>query len=179
MPDLQKMMEQLFGGKGGPGGGEMPDLQKMMEQLFGGQGPGGPGGGEAPDLQKMMEQLFGGRDRGGERPGRGPEAPEAPRSAPQSGFLGVRAAQQQGGAPGVVIDQVVEAGPAAKGGLSKGDCIVSVDGKATPNMDALKDALAGKGAGTTIQVVVERTVFADTVPVTERKTLQVTLGARQ
>jgi S1-C subfamily serine protease len=48
--------KDLFGGQGGPNGGNGGlDLQKMMEQLFGGQG--GPGGGEMPDLQKIMDQL--------------------------------------------------------------------------------------------------------------------------
>src|SRR5262245_4145025 len=97
----------------------------------------------------MMEQLFGGQcPGGGEEP-----APRAPRAAPGSGFLGIRAAQQQGTAPGVLVDMVVENGLAAAGGIQKGDCIVEVDGKAVAILEGLRGAMAGKGPGTCVKVI--------------------------
>jgi S1-C subfamily serine protease len=178
MPDLSK----LFGGENG----EAPDFSKLfgpdsplkdlfgpdspLKDLFNGQGGGGEQG---KQLQDMLQRMFG----QGQQPG-GPGQPAQPTPGAPQGFLGVQAAQGQTSAPGVLIDQVVTGSPAAQGGVQRGDVIVSVDGKATPNMDALRGALTGKGPGTKVQLTVERASFVDTVLVSQRVQLDVTLGTR-
>ena len=198
--DMQKMMEQMFGGGngempdlselfgggngempdlselfGGGNGGQGPDLQKMMEQLF-----GGGNGGEGPDLQKMMEQLFGGG--GGEMPDLGElfgggQRPGQPQPAAPKAFLGVQI-DQNAGVNGLLVNEVIPDSAAAKHGVKKGDVIVSIDGRATGSFQTLMEIMSDKEVGQTITIEVDRAVFVDTVLVTKRLSLPVTLGAR-
>jgi S1-C subfamily serine protease len=184
MPDMQKMMEQLFGGNGGEmpdlgelfgggQGGQGMDLQKMMEQLFGGNG------GEAPDMQKMMEQLFGGGN--GEMPdlgelfGGGQPQPQQP-AAPKA-FLGVQV-DRNARVNGLLVNELVPGSSAEKHGVKKGDVIAAIDGRAVGSFETLIEIMSGKEIGQTVTLEVDRAVFVDTVLVTKRLQLEVTLGAR-
>ncbi|MBX3468335.1 MAG: trypsin-like peptidase domain-containing protein [Planctomycetes bacterium] len=174
MPDLSKLFgedspfKDLFGG-----GGEMPDLSKLfgedspLKGLFG-------GGGEAPDLGKLFGDMFG----GGEDPSARPQRPApAPAPARPQGTMGLRAAQDQAAdLPGVLIDEVAPGGPAAAAGLKRGDVVVAIDGRPTPDMAALKRALEGKAPGARVEVTVQRATFVDTALVQARHTFQITLG---
>ncbi len=186
--DYQKMMSRafknlpkLFGGGESPFGGEGPDLSK----LFGEGSPfgelfGGGQGGEGPDLQKMMEQLFGGGERP-ERPRRGQRPDARPQPAPRAAggaVLGARAAEGQPGLHGVLVDDVAPEGPAARGGVRKGDVIVSVGGQPTKDMDALRRVLGARAPGDRVEVVVDRAEAVDGVFVQRRHTLTVALGGR-
>ena len=53
------------------------------------------------------------------------------------------------------VAAVSENSPAAAGGLQEGDVIVAVDGAATPDFDAVRDAVQARG-GQTVPIVVER-----------------------
>ena len=178
--DMQKMMEQMFGGNGG----EMPDLGKLfgggngempdLSQLFGG------GNGQGMDLQKMMEQLFGGGN-GGEMPDLGElfgggQRPQTPAEAPKA-FLGIQV-DQTAQVNGLLVAEVVPESAAAKYGVKKGDVVVSVDGRPTPSFPALLEIMRGKEIGQKVTLEVDRAVFVDTVLVTKRLALEVTLGAR-
>src|SRR5215469_14892766 len=68
-------------------------------------------------------------------------------------------------AEGLLIHEVVEASPAARAGLAKGDLIVAAAGRPTPNPDDLFDALAAT-QGESIELTVVRG--------TDERTLQVT-----
>jgi serine protease Do len=68
-------------------------------------------------------------------------------------------------AEGLLIHEVVEASPAARAGLAKGDLIVAAAGRPTPNPDDLFDALAA-AQGESIELTVVRG--------TDERTLQVT-----
>jgi S1-C subfamily serine protease len=180
--DLSKLFDpegplgQLFGG----GNGEAPDLSKLFDpegpfgQLFGG------GNGEAPDLS----ELFGGGN--GENPfgkmfgqpqprqPRQPAQPQGPRP-----FLGIRISQASGAAlGGILVEDSLEGGPAAKAGLKKGDVVLAIDGVKTTDMPALRKAMAGKKVGQTVAVKVRRGVLLDTVLVEKELELSVTLGSR-
>jgi putative serine protease PepD len=83
-------------------------------------------------------------------------------------YLGVRVAQAEG-APGAVIAAVEKGGPAAKAGLRTGEAIVSIDGRATPDPEALASVLARKRPGDTASVKLES-------PTGRGRTVEVTLG---
>jgi len=180
MPDLG----ELFGG----GNGEMPDLgelfgdpeqmQKMMEQFQKMFGEGGPGGGQMPDMGEMFEQFFGGGERPGGGGGTEPRATPRGQQQGNGAFLGVRAALDRAEVDGVVVEAVVEDGPAASAGLERGDVIVAIDGMPTPDLDALKLILREKRPGDAIAMEVERAEVVDTVVVQQRLTLDITLGSR-
>ena len=63
-------------------------------------------------------------------------------------------------------------------GVKKGDVIVSIDGRATGSFQTLMEIMSDKEVGQTITIEVDRAVFVDTVLVTKRLSLPVTLGAR-
>jgi putative serine protease PepD len=65
-------------------------------------------------------------------------------------YLGIEGADTNGG--GVLVGTVTKGGPAAKAGIEQGDVITSVNGKATPNFDALSVVLATLKPGQTVQV---------------------------
>lgn len=71
MAAMQKRMQSMGRGAGGPGGGGMPDLGSMMKMLGGGGGAGGggPGGGGMPDMSSLMSMM--GNMGGGGLPGMG------------------------------------------------------------------------------------------------------------
>lgn len=174
MPDLS----ELFGGNGG----EMPDLSKLFGEDSPFKGLFGGGGGDPEQLREMLEKMMGGG--GGDPFGRGGEEPDAPPMRPERepaqparpGVMGVRAAQGQGALPGVLLDHVAPGGAAEQAGVKRGDVILSIDGRPTPTIDALKQALTGKGPGARVQVVVQRATLVDTALVQEQHTLTVTLG---
>ncbi len=155
--------KKMFGGENG----EMPDMSKLfgedspLKKMFGGQGGEG-----MPDLGK----LFGGGQ---------PEAPApAPKAQGNKAFLGIRIAPTGDSIEGILIQEVVPSGPAAQGGLKKGDVILSVGSTKTPNMQGLRSAMSGKKPGNVVEITVKRTVFADTVLVERQETFNVTLGSR-
>ena len=169
MPDLGKLMEDMFGQGGQPG--EMPDLGQMMEELQKMLGEGQPG--EVPDLGDMFRRMFGGDED--PQPGR-------PRGAPApatGGFLGLRAAQGETPGGGVLVDDVVQDGPAARAGVKKGDLVRSIDGEALADFTALRAALADREAGEEIVLGIERAELEGTVLVHKQLEVRVTLGRRQ
>ena len=82
-------------------------------------------------------------------------------------FLAIRVGDTNG--RGVIVGAVTPGGAAARSGMKAGDVIVSVDGIATPNVDALSAALARLTPGAKVPVVVEHQDGKQT-------TLHVTLG---
>ena len=197
--DFGKLMDpdgplgKLFGGggEGNPFGGEGGlDLEKLMDpdgplgKLFGGEG------GEL-DLGKLMDpdgplgKLFGGEGNpfggegnpfGGEgNPFGKPEQP-APEAA-KSPYLGLR------GAPdadlgGVLVEEVQPDGPAAKGGLTKGDLIVQVSTTSIKSLRDLQYTLRRMKPGQKVQVKVVRSEFSEGDLIEVERTLTITLGAR-
>lgn len=57
---------------------------------------------------------------------------------------------------GALVSAVTEGGPAAKGGIKRGDIILSFDGKQVAQSDALPRLVAGTAVGKTVEVVVFR-----------------------
>ena len=82
-------------------------------------------------------------------------------------FMGIRAATVTGG--GVLVSSVDPGGPAARAGLQAGDVITAVDGKDTPDADALTSILATLEPGDVARVAV---IHADG----SQATVNVTLG---
>jgi putative serine protease PepD len=86
-------------------------------------------------------------------------------------FLGVQVTTTlQGG--GVLVAGVEAGGPADKAGIKKGDMITAVDGKPTPNTEALSTVLAELRPGQTVPVDVLH-------PDGSKATLRVKLGEQQ
>ena len=79
---------------------------------------------------------------GGTRPSKGPR-------------LGIRPGYGEE-EKGVKIEGVVEGGIAERGGIKKGDNIVSIAGKPVKNIETYMEAMAATKAGATIEVIVER-----------------------
>lgn len=77
-------------------------------------------------------------------------------------------AEQLSQETGLLVVQVKEGSPAAKGGLLLGDTVVALDGQAVPYHDALQALLAGDRAGKTVPVRIIRAG--------QLQELQVTLG---
>jgi putative serine protease PepD len=82
-------------------------------------------------------------------------------------FLAIRVGDTNG--RGVIVGAVTPGGAAARSGMKAGDVMVSVDGIATPDVDALSAALARLKPGAKVPVVVEHQDG-------KRTTLHVTLG---
>lgn len=195
--DLNKLFEEfgkMFGGdnkgpNGGPGQGQGPggmDLGKLFEEfgkMFGGDKKG-PGQGQGPggmDLGKLFEEfgkMFGGQQPGPNKPQQRPQPRKKVVPAARRGYLGVVPSSDSDNQNlgGVVIAQVVKNGPAAKADLRKGDIITAVNGRATPDIDALKGALSGSEAGDQIVVSVTRSRLLDSTWVKSKLKLKVTLG---
>jgi len=57
---------------------------------------------------------------------------------------------------GVVVDSVVEGGPAAKGGIQPGDRIIAIKGQPTPNVNAYMATMQQQKAGVPLEVMVQR-----------------------
>ena len=83
-------------------------------------------------------------------------------------YLGIRAANITG-TQGVLVYGIDPGGPAAKAGIQRGELITSIDGKATPDSNALSVVLASLEPGKTVPVVVVTSNGSQT-------TVQVTLG---
>lgn len=81
-----------------------------------------------------------------------PKKEEPKKKAP--GYLGIYM-DGEGDQPaeGVLVRDVVPDSPAAAAGLKKGDVIVKVDEKETPDFEALRSYLGDKGEGTPVKVV--------------------------
>lgn len=180
-PDLGKMLQQfmkMFQGKDG---------ENPLGKMFGGEN------GQGMDLGKMMKQfqkMFGQQDQNGDdddddapAPGQGGNKlersrPEAP-AVDKGGWLGVQAAADSKDVDGVVVDAVVENGPAAKGGLQKGDAIVAVNGKVVKDISDLRAAIGGVAPGETAKITVDRAKVVDATVVRERVDLKVTIQKRE
>ena len=83
-------------------------------------------------------------------------------------YLGIRAANVTG-TQGVLVYGIDPGGPAAKAGIQRGELIMSIDGKATSDSNALSVVLASLEPGKTVPVVVVTSDGSQT-------TVQVTLG---
>lgn len=170
--DMNKLMEQfgkMFGGENG----EDMDLGKLFEKfgkMFGENGPGGKGGNPFGD-------LFGGNKPKPQQP-----APRARANATRrGGYLGMVPASDSDSQNlgGVLVGGIVKDGPAKAADLRKGDIVISVNGKATPDVWSLRQAVNAHGAGETIKMTVIRPRLLDTVWVREKTVINVTLGKRQ
>jgi len=102
------------------------------------------------------------------------------RAADDSGYLGVMLqdlsssmakALQLDETTGVLVNEVVADGPAAKAGLQEGDVIVSFAGKSVKDSGELTAAVRGTAPGTKVDVVVLRDG--------KRQTVSVELGERE
>ncbi len=83
------------------------------------------------------------------------------------GARGATVASTSGEPAGVGISQTDAGGPAAHAGLVPGDVITSVDGKATPDTEALANVLARLRTGQTVPVhVTHPNRRSETVPIT-------------
>ncbi len=191
------------------GGEEQMDIGKLLQQFMkmfqgkdGEENPfgkmfGGGGNGEGMDLGKLMKELQkmmggGGQDEGDEdeeapaprpqRPNGGKlerAKPEAP-AADKGGYLGIAAAPAgDEKVDGVLVDSLVEGGPADKGGIKKGDVIVAVNGKVVKDVNELRAVIAGIAPGEAAKVTVDRAKVVDATVVRERTDLKVTIQKRQ
>jgi serine protease Do len=57
---------------------------------------------------------------------------------------------------GCVVEDVIPGGPAAKGGIQKGDLIQAVGGTPTPDVDRLRDLVAATAPGSEVEVSLVR-----------------------
>ena len=71
---------------------------------------------------------------------------------------------------GVLIREVLPAGPAAKAGLRSGDIVTAFDGTAVPTVESFLGALRGIEPGTEIRLAVLRGGGHQTVTVTAGST---------
>jgi len=74
-----------------------------------------------------------------------------PPNPSQPGYLGVQAKASPNGR-GVVVVSAVPGGPAAQAGLQPNDTILAINGQAVNSTQELRTALAGHGAGETVQI---------------------------
>ena len=195
--ELGKALKKLLQGGGGGNGkdedGEGMDLQKLLEgfmKQFGGKDGENPFGkmfggkdGEGMDFGKLMKQfqkMFqGGMDDDDDDKGADEQKPAQPKAEDKGGWLGVQASPEADkDAEGVVVDGVMESGPADKGGLKKGDVIVAVNGTLTKDIKALQEVVRGIAPGETAKVTVDRAKVLDTTVVRERIDLKVKIGKR-
>ncbi len=173
---MGEMFKQFFGGGGEAPDGENP-MGELFKQFFG-------GGGEAPDGENPMGELFKQFFGGGEEPA--PEAPRTPeRAIPTppagSGFLGVQVEPENGEDEegGVIVEDVVADGPAAKAGLKKGDVIRVIDGEKIDGVEGLVAAVSGKGPGEKVKLQVIRARILDSEWIQEELVIEVELGRRE
>lgn len=100
-----------------------------------------------------------GRRRGGDdaaRAGeRGAAAPSATTGLP---YLGLSAAESPDGKSGVVLSSVAEGGPAALAGLLGGDTVLSIGGRRVSTFEELRDVIASRKPGESIEVEIVRKV---------------------
>jgi S1-C subfamily serine protease len=82
-------------------------------------------------------------------------AGKAPQTA-EPGYLGLIADDRKEEGKGVRIVDVVDDGPAAKGGLQKDDLITAIDDQPIHTMEDMGRALQGKPAGTKLMISVDR-----------------------
>jgi membrane-associated protease RseP (regulator of RpoE activity) len=81
----------------------------------------------------------------------------------QRAFFGVEFVEKD---KGVMVQSVLNAGPAAKAGLKVGDRVVSVDGKAMGTPAEVREVLARVTAGQSVAVVVTRENQQQTINIT-------------
>jgi hypothetical protein len=74
-----------------------------------------------------------------------------PPNPSQPGYLGVQAKASPNGR-GVVVVSTAPGGPAAQAGLQPNDTILAINGQAVNSTQELRAALAGHGAGETVQI---------------------------
>lgn len=75
---------------------------------------------------------------------------------------------------GVFVAQLIDDGPAASGGMKRGDIISEMDGTNISSMDDLTEELLYHEAGSTVEVVVNRSKDGEY----EEITLEITLGSK-
>ena len=92
---------------------------------------------DRPEYQQVKSQGLG-------RPGGG--------NIPRLGFAPAYGEEGEG----VLVDSVTDGGPAAKGGIKKGDRIVEIAGKPVKNLEAYMSAMGGHKAGENLEVTVLR-----------------------
>ncbi|HLY09149.1 MAG TPA: PDZ domain-containing protein [Planctomycetota bacterium] len=119
------------------------------------------------DIEKVIEEEL---NKSGKAPKATPKAEpraETPKAeGPKRkvrGFLGVKLMdltdedkKDLGVKSGLKVAEVVEGGPAAKGGLQTGDVITAVDGRPIDSMQELAPIMAAAGPGTSVKVDVIR-----------------------
>jgi hypothetical protein len=69
--------------------------------------------------------------------------------------LGFQPAYGQEG-DGVLVEEITEGGPAAKGGIKKGDRIIEIAGKPVKNLEAYMSVMGGQKRGETLELTVLR-----------------------
>ena len=202
--DFGKLMDpdgpfgKLFGGEGGEGGldfGKLMDPDGPLGKLFGGEGGGGL------DMEKLMDpdgpfgKLFGGEGNpfggegnpfggegnpfGGEKknPFGQPEKGQPTPEPAQRPYLGLRGAADAD-LGGVLVEEVQPEGPAAKGGLVKGDLIVKVNASGVKSLKDLQSSIQKLRPGQRVKLKVVRSEFSDGDLIEVERTLTITLGGR-
>ena len=101
-------------------------------------------GGETATVTATLQQI--------QTPTPEPVIPKPQPPAPsQPGYLGVQAKASANGR-GVVVVSTAPGGPAAQAGLQPNDTILAVNGQMVNSTQELRAALAGHGAGETVQI---------------------------
>ncbi|MBI3723637.1 trypsin-like peptidase domain-containing protein [bacterium] len=177
------------------GGMDLAKIMKQLQKLMGGKDGENPFGkmfgddenGGGLDLRKLMEQfqkMFGqgGDDEGDdEESDAPPPEKKTPKhaqrpAADRGGWLGIKGNTK--GQDGVLVDDALKGSPADKAGIAAGDVIVAVDGKLTPDLEALQAAIRAKAPGAVVTLSVDRSKLVDSTLVRERVDVKVTLGNR-
>lgn len=95
----------------------------------------------------------------------------APVLAAPGGFLGVYLVEEDKSTDGALVEEVAPDSPAAQAGLRKGDKIVQLDGRATPNSKAAIAILTQANPGQRLSMRVSREGW--------ERAMEITLGGRE
>jgi len=98
-------------------------------------------------LEKRLEGVIGGDER---------TAPAPTEVAREPGYLGLVGDDKEESGRGVRVLTVREGGPAALAGVREGDLVVAVNGAAVTSLDDMDRRLAGKIAGSKVDLKIER-----------------------
>jgi len=76
--------------------------------------------------------------------------------AEKPGFIGIKIKMPEGDAKSVTVEEVIEDGPAAKGGLKAEDEILKIGGKEFENLEAFVKLVRAHKVGDTVTLTIKR-----------------------